>query len=632
MRFVPLLLLFILIYSPVQAKPPYCSKTDQPECLNCTPKPLSEVTHFAENFSGEIKTEQALKKLLEEYAFSNLLEEVTNIKQLYPEIGALKMPETCQDKIKSNPNMQHILTYLKEKHVASNPQKRRAFEQKAFDDYQQAKKIWDRLRPIKKDINKCIARMGLLNQKKFYIKKQILFIGDKRKALKMVDDELSYYGFLYQQNLQKLKLALPIVAKNPLLVKSNPLETYDSIEGLSPSKLYKSFEQGRPDFPAALSKKIKTIESSLKNICSGKSKLYHHQALMNDLLFQRYRAQKAAGIDPTSEQHKLQNLHCSLWNKDPPDRNKRKYYSMATTGIFLTGLALTPFTGGASLGAALLWTAGISGTVLGGLETYDSWKKNIDSQALYSAQLTTPQHVADDYNKFRNNAALSILDVSLYSIDGYRLYAKYKAAKVAIKPARHYVHNFYEFRVHTQLHIRRVEKIGLYIYKNHPEQFKNVDRDLAQKFLQKHDQGKVNYNLWKAQGEDPIIKQIYKYYNVPKQQITPQQFTEMKHSIQKLNDMDAKIAKAFFKEHKLIKPNGELSDSAQELLRLEHLADLVDRGKNIVSPEEFAKKAMIPASKMFKNTFDTTVAAEAEAQYAKIIKGLDYTDRVRIHP
>lgn len=639
-------LLISLLFSSLlyaQEPPAYCQESEEKdlqECHTCRHRgSVNSVTRLKDSISAVLASPENLQKELTQHALSNLIEQKYHLAARYPELASdlVKPNGHCSSLIKKYPKL-NIIKQKFEADISTISHSRsytlrKQFEKRTTDDFKKIEFIWERVARIHIDQQKLISRLILLSQRRSLIKKSLLVIGDKHAIVESIDKEIEQYSYLKKQNENKLNMSVSVVGQNPLLVSASFLATTDSVNGLKASKLFNDLKENKPDFNEAALSQLKSLDQGMEKICKAKGKHLHHRTtLVNDYFFTRFNSTDSLGVDsPESEQVLLQSAHCKLIKKHPVPHDKHKLYSLATAGILLTGLALTPFTGGGSIAAALLWTAGVGGSVLGGIETHDAWNEYVKSKALSDTKVISSEDLAKSYELFRNNAALSALDAGFLSLDAYRILKVAKASKVARSPTtlqpanqRQFVRNFADFKTHTKLHIKRVENIGIYMYKKHPEHFTHIDDDLARRFLQKHDQGKVNYKLWYQERKKPIIKKIYKFYNVPKEAISKAEFKKLKESVDSLNDMDTRVAHKFFKDNNLIKPNGELSESANELLELEHLADLVDRGKNIVSPEEFAKKAMIPASNWFKKPHEVTIAMDAEKHYTAIIKGLDF--------
>ena len=183
---------------------------------------------------------------------------------------------------------------------------------------------------------------------------------------------------------------------------------------------------------------------------------------------------------------------------------------------------------------------------------------------------------------------------------------------------RQYVRGLPDFVHHTDLHIKRVKKLGLALFDMHPELFPDVDRKLLSEILTYHDAEKLNPRFKSINGK-PFYEELYERYG-------------KKANFDVIEDMNAK-GKAFVKEllsEKGLNPKDTTGKNKAKLLRIrrqlkriEDIADLVDRGSSPVTPEEFGRK-MDKASSFMKNSKDAALARKLEKAYPKIVEGLEY--------
>ncbi len=636
-------LIFFFIIAPAtvhSTTPLYCQSSDFISCDKYS------VIHadYKQRSSISIHTPQQFQKQLTLHALTNIIEHKHHLLSMYPELNYLSedSSKNCSLLFKSMPSLNRISAAFHDSRSSLNTKqrsiKRKNFEQKTIADFKSIEFMWERIQTVKDDIRILNAKLLLLKNKRKQIVKTRLLFGNKTEILDELDHQLKFITFSLMKNQQQLKMAQTVVSINPLLVTFTPINVRQSLNGLAPSSLYKSLKQSKKGFTDEVTTQLLSLNKGMEKICSTKGEYLHHQQpLVQDLFFQYFRRDKKVNMQPTSTINALQNIHCKLIEQKPLLKDKHLYYTLGAAGMLLTGVALAPFTAGTSLSAAIIIGGSSSLAILGGLETQAAWNHYITSDSLASANVGSKEDVAQDYLSFRNHAILTTTDMALVPLDAYSLYYKsfikiQHVVKVSRPTVRHFVKNIHDFTIHTQLHIKRVERIGLYLFKKFPNEFKQLDQKIVHNFLKKHDQGKVNVSLWKDKGKKPIIDKIYKYYNVPKESISPKELALLGKAVDDLNAMDTMVAYQFFRDNKLYTATGEISPKAHQLLRLEKLADIIDRGKNMVSPEEFAKKAMIPASKWFKNHKEQLMAMSTEHDYNKIIAGLDYNQQLPINP
>lgn len=151
---------------------------------------------------------------------------------------------------------------------------------------------------------------------------------------------------------------------------------------------------------------------------------------------------------------------------------------------------------------------------------------------------------------------------------------------------RQYVNSVTDFHHHTQMHKKRVTRLGLELLEQFPEEFDGVDKEMAQRVLASHDNAKIDPRYRHRDGK-AFYEKLYKHYGkeLPR------------HVIDQLNAVDSKIMeRALAKEGLTIFPGDTPEKKAEKIKirrqieKLEKLADLTDRGMNPVSSEEFGRK------------------------------------------
>jgi hypothetical protein len=182
-----------------------------------------------------------------------------------------------------------------------------------------------------------------------------------------------------------------------------------------------------------------------------------------------------------------------------------------------------------------------------------------------------------------------------------------------------YVNGVVDFHQHTIMHKKRVTQLAVELAQKFPKEFKGLSTDLIIRVLSKHDNAKIKpqYTYGKS---GPFYETLYKYYGKkPPMDV-----------ISKLNKIDTEIMEAALKKEGL---GLEFSDTKSQILKkialrkkilkLEKLADFVDRGMSEVSPEEFGRK-MWKESSVAKTQLGKKMALFLENNYEKLVGHLKY--------
>lgn len=180
-----------------------------------------------------------------------------------------------------------------------------------------------------------------------------------------------------------------------------------------------------------------------------------------------------------------------------------------------------------------------------------------------------------------------------------------------VYPMNTYLRTLEDFHQHTQLHIKRVQTLASQLYLAHPEHFSGVDAELAREFMQLHDLAKVS----KFNNRPPMLQSLF--------QQLQNGSTNMIPIIAELNARDFEVRYRWLLEKKLLTPNGLPTAEAQQLLALENISDLVDRGMNEVSAEEFGRE-MRPASEILKDPKEVRLAEFLERNYQAFTQSLRF--------
>ncbi|MBL6988599.1 MAG: hypothetical protein ISR65_02430 [Bacteriovoracaceae bacterium] len=182
------------------------------------------------------------------------------------------------------------------------------------------------------------------------------------------------------------------------------------------------------------------------------------------------------------------------------------------------------------------------------------------------------------------------------------------------------------FQREIELHIIRVEFLGMELAKLHPGIFWGIDKKKLRKFLRIHDRQKI---------EPPDIEVItlnprdYRFFLLDlwnmrgknMKDFSGEEYNYNRRVIDDLNYADREKALTFFIEHKMVHAgSNQLTDAANKFLLIEKIADVVDRGMYQDARAEFGKK-MLPASEFLKDDFDRKLAKSLEEHYHEIING-----------
>lgn len=192
-----------------------------------------------------------------------------------------------------------------------------------------------------------------------------------------------------------------------------------------------------------------------------------------------------------------------------------------------------------------------------------------------------------------------------------------------------YVRSESELELHFRSHVDRVVRLGLEARTRTPE-FRDLDADLVKRFLSLHDQAKINHSMSfeRRFGVDRKMRPLTALARLYGKRIEELSDGERKlaESIRsEVNRIDHAVGQRFFRNHGLLTESGEPNAVAQKLLRIEKIADTVDRAMSPVSGEEF-HKVMESSAKWLKIDADKEIAAGLERDYRSLTYGLSYDD------
>jgi hypothetical protein len=175
-----------------------------------------------------------------------------------------------------------------------------------------------------------------------------------------------------------------------------------------------------------------------------------------------------------------------------------------------------------------------------------------------------------------------------------------------------------DFNKYNELHVQRVEKLGVYLFQRFGSDFPDLNIKLVREFLAQHDYPKLN--------ETDIQKELFQLYGM---RLTSRALQERRlELVRRLHQAEHEYAYAFFAHAGLLHEDGTLKFAALQLQRLEMIADAVDRYRNPLAEEEFARP-MRPASEMPSlNSREQWLASKLEERYSIITRGLMYADNI----
>lgn len=151
---------------------------------------------------------------------------------------------------------------------------------------------------------------------------------------------------------------------------------------------------------------------------------------------------------------------------------------------------------------------------------------------------------------------------------------------------REYVHSLPEYVLYMRSHIQRVVLIGSDIRENErfSNQFEDVDPEVLKEYLSRyHDRRKIKD--W--QRKNSMARKLEANYGIDKNKLPPEERARYQAIIDELNDGDKEERREFLSK---LPP-----EIVEKLLRIERIADQIDRVMSEVSEEEW-NKIMEPAS------------------------------------
>lgn len=170
---------------------------------------------------------------------------------------------------------------------------------------------------------------------------------------------------------------------------------------------------------------------------------------------------------------------------------------------------------------------------------------------------------------------------------------------------------------YTKFHISRVVLIGIEMKRVFHHHFENLEDEVVRNFLLLHDYSKIkmidgNYENARLLFENIFGKDVKSLSEIDREKAST--------IIDRINRDDRKIAIDFFEKHHL--SNAQI----KQLLQLENLADLIDRGMSPFSQFEFGRK-LKPASMILKCEIEKSIAHyfEKSATYTSLVGRLHFS-------
>lgn len=193
------------------------------------------------------------------------------------------------------------------------------------------------------------------------------------------------------------------------------------------------------------------------------------------------------------------------------------------------------------------------------------------------------------------------------------------------KKERNFVKNHSDFEFHTRVHIMNTAILGMSLYHKYKnEYFFDVPEALLQEKLNLHDQEKLAPLSELMQmgyiGEKNLSEQLYAFYGYNKDDLNDVEKLQFLEIIGDLYRFWRIYEMAFHIKYNLLNPDRSLNAIAVKIATIEKLADIVERGESLVSPEEFGKTEMIRGSHFLKDLTpaETEMIIYLEKEYFNI--------------
>lgn len=192
-----------------------------------------------------------------------------------------------------------------------------------------------------------------------------------------------------------------------------------------------------------------------------------------------------------------------------------------------------------------------------------------------------------------------------------------------------------DLRVHFQSHLQRVVRLALHLLKSKPDHFPGVSESLALELLTLHDAAKLDHSpsfrqrFWgeTVKSDQSFMQRLFHIYGKGYEYVAENR--EARATIDQLNATDRQVSQEFFRSKGLLTPDGSPTPVAQALLRLERIADVVDRNLDPVALEEFGLTERRLISDFLKNPEDLELSRPIAEGYAELVRGARFVDAAR---
>lgn len=186
---------------------------------------------------------------------------------------------------------------------------------------------------------------------------------------------------------------------------------------------------------------------------------------------------------------------------------------------------------------------------------------------------------------------------------------------------RRYVNDAADFYQHMKMHKERISALGLQLLKEFPEEFSGLDEATVKRVLSVHDDAKVT--LGSRFNGKPFYQVLYEEGYGKRLD---------RSVVDALNEVDGKFTEDALRRVGL-SLEGHSSEALERvkktrelILKVEKIADFVDRGMSPVSSEEFGRAVSRASENDFflKTEEERAMAKLLEDKYDTITKGLEY--------
>lgn len=206
---------------------------------------------------------------------------------------------------------------------------------------------------------------------------------------------------------------------------------------------------------------------------------------------------------------------------------------------------------------------------------------------------------------------------------------------IQVQPVK-YVMTYKDFRLHTEVHIANVRRLGMALYEKYKDsEFKNVPRELLFMKLGLHDYEKLasvkELRKWGYHSERSLGERLYDYYGQDKesQNLSPAQKEYFQDLIDEVNEYAVKIDLEFYQKYGLNPEIPEFNDIIEKMNLIARVSDLVERENNPVSPEEFHREKMLPAEDFLASNDEKEMARFLSNGYVGAVQSNPLEARLR---